>query len=68
MPSTVAFGTRIGDDMLQRWGWTLAASAPTTHFTYPAGFALAPGTTIQLTDRSIGCGAWVNIYVYLTAD
>jgi hypothetical protein len=64
--TNIGLATRIGDDLLQRFGWTLAANAPTTHFTYPPGFAIAPGTTIQL--RTSNCAAEVDMYGYLTAN
>ena len=67
-PSTIQLATKIGDDTLFRYGWTLAANAPTTHFTYPPGFALAPGTTIQLNRQSTSCTAEVDLYGYLTAN
>jgi hypothetical protein len=67
-PSTIQFGTKIGDYTLFRNSWTLAANAPTTHFTYPPGFAIAPGTTIQLNHQSTSCAAEVDLYGYLTAN
>jgi hypothetical protein len=67
-PINIGMATEIGNNTLFRFGWTLAANAPTTHFTYPPGFALAPGTTIVMNNSSQTCSAEVDVYGYLTAD
>jgi hypothetical protein len=69
-PTNIQFATKIGVDTLSRYGWTLAANAPTTHFTYPPGFSLAPGMTIDmdLNQTTAGCSAEVDIYGYLTEN
>ena len=66
-PVNISLQTQIGDTTAGRTGWSVSANAPTTHFTYPPGFALAPGTTILGNAEPIGCSAELDLYGYLTA-
>jgi hypothetical protein len=48
--------------------WYLSPNAPTTHFTYPPGMAMGPGSSPVLYDYSVTCYAGVQMFGYLTAN
>jgi hypothetical protein len=64
----ISVGSQIANNVDFRQGWTVAANAGTTHFTYPPGYAFAPGTTILMANGSTACSAEVDLYGYLTAN
>jgi hypothetical protein len=66
-PAWINIGTKIGDYTLGRSAWALPANTLTTHFTYPPGFAFAPGTSIQILFAN-NCAIEVNLYGYLTTN
>lgn len=48
--------------------WYLSSNAPTTHFTYPPGMAIGPGTSPTLYDYSATCYVRAQMFGYLTAN
>ena len=62
------FGTNISSGYSINT-WLVGANSPTMHFTYPPGFAVPLGLTLNLTQAGKGsCYVTARLFGYLTAN